>query len=94
MEVTIDKFGRILIPKKIREMLGLKPGTRVELVADTEKRNLAFQPIDAEEGPKLEVASSGLPIIQNGPPFPPNFDTVAFMKENLQEYLDKKMGLK
>lgn len=26
METTLDRFGRVVIPKEIRNMLGLKPG--------------------------------------------------------------------
>jgi AbrB family looped-hinge helix DNA binding protein len=29
--VTIDKYGRITIPKKMREALHLTPGTRLQL---------------------------------------------------------------
>jgi AbrB family looped-hinge helix DNA binding protein len=31
MEATIDRFGRILIPKSLREELDLEPGTVLEL---------------------------------------------------------------
>ena len=31
MTVTIDKFGRILIPKALRDRLGLAPGTALAL---------------------------------------------------------------
>lgn len=31
MNVTLDKFGRILIPKRIRNRLGLKPGIALSL---------------------------------------------------------------
>lgn len=36
MEATLDKFGRIIIPKQVRDGLGLSPGAvlRVEKVAD------------------------------------------------------------
>lgn len=31
MEVTLDKFGRILIPKRLRKILGIKSGQKLEL---------------------------------------------------------------
>lgn len=31
METTIDKFGRVLIPKGVREEIGLEPGTVLEI---------------------------------------------------------------
>ena len=33
--VTVDHFGRILIPKAIREVAGFREGTEVDVVADT-----------------------------------------------------------
>lgn len=31
MQVSIDKFGRILIPKELRSHLGIKPGSVFEI---------------------------------------------------------------
>ena len=31
METTVDRFGRIVIPKRVRESLGLSPGTKMEI---------------------------------------------------------------
>jgi AbrB family looped-hinge helix DNA binding protein len=31
METTLDKFGRVLIPKKLRERLGLEPEDALQL---------------------------------------------------------------
>jgi len=31
MEVTLDKYGRIVIPKPVRERLGLEAGSTLEL---------------------------------------------------------------
>jgi AbrB family looped-hinge helix DNA binding protein len=31
MKLTIDKSGRIVVPKPLRERLGLKPGTELEV---------------------------------------------------------------
>ena len=32
MQVEIDKFGRMLIPKEVRDHLGLKAGTVLQLI--------------------------------------------------------------
>jgi AbrB family looped-hinge helix DNA binding protein len=31
MEVTLDRFGRLVIPKRVREDLGLRPGAVLEV---------------------------------------------------------------
>lgn len=31
MEAKLDKFGRIVIPKKVRDDLGLQPGDRLDI---------------------------------------------------------------
>ena len=31
MEAVIDKFGRIVIPKKLRDDLGLRPGSVIKI---------------------------------------------------------------
>ncbi|MEM2123099.1 MAG: AbrB/MazE/SpoVT family DNA-binding domain-containing protein [Candidatus Bathyarchaeia archaeon] len=32
MAVVIDRYGRVLIPKEVRERLGLEPNTALELI--------------------------------------------------------------
>lgn len=34
MEATLDRFGRIVIPKRVREEFGLDPGTVLEIEGD------------------------------------------------------------
>lgn len=50
MELTLDKFGRILIPKKLRKLLGLGPGSRLRVVAT--RNRITLHPPDSE--PVLE----------------------------------------
>ena len=54
MKAKVDKFGRIVIPKKIREELGLTPGTALDIHEDRDRiiiRPLQEEPrIREEEG--------------------------------------------
>lgn len=50
MDVTVDNFGRIVIPKKIRERLGIDPGARLRLdiEAGGDHERLALEPLRDE----------------------------------------------
>ena len=93
MEVTIDKFGRILIPKKIRESLGLKPGQVLEILVNRYTRTLDIRLPSKDNEVNIKVEDSGLPVIQNGPSLEEDFDTVAYIKATRNQYLDRKQGL-
>lgn len=41
MEVVIDKFGRIIIPKQIREHLGLSAGSKLKIEEQDHELHLA-----------------------------------------------------
>lgn len=44
MKTTLDRFGRVVIPRDIRDRLGLRPGVEIEIV---EKGNeLVLRPVD------------------------------------------------
>jgi AbrB family looped-hinge helix DNA binding protein len=43
MEVTIDEYGRIVVPKSLRDRLGIGAGT--ELAIEEENGRLVLQPI-------------------------------------------------
>mgnify|MGYP006271031691 CR=1 FL=1 len=93
MQVTIDKYGRILIPKRLREQLGIQLEQQVELRLSESGASLEIvppQPAVAE----VVITESGWPVIYNGPPPAEveDFDTVAFIKAEREAYLDKKMG--
>ncbi len=63
MKATIDKAGRLVIPKALRDRVGLQPGV-VEVVADG--AGLRVEPLAGESlierGDLLVIPASGTPI--------------------------------
>lgn len=59
MLVTIDRVGRVVIPKALRVALGITPDTQLELIPDG--TGLRIEPIRRNRRP-VEV-SDGLPIL-------------------------------
>ena len=51
METTLDRFGRVVIPKKVREDLGLQPGAMLKI--EQHARKISMEPIDEE--PRMVV---------------------------------------
>ena len=93
MQVTIDKYGRILIPKRIREQLGIQLEQPLELRLSEDGVALEIRPSPSAVA-ELVMAEDGWPVIDNGntPPEAEDFDIVAFIQSERQAYLDKKMG--
>ncbi len=52
METTLDKFGRIVIPKKIRNNLGLMPGIVMKIEVSGEE--LVLKPLIEEPHVKIK----------------------------------------
>ena len=50
MDVTVDSFGRIVIPKKIRDRLGIQPGAklRLDIEEHDQHERLALKPLREE----------------------------------------------
>lgn len=46
MEATLDKFGRIIIPKKIRDDFNLRPGSPI--LIEKRKEEILLKPIEGE----------------------------------------------
>ncbi len=46
METTLDKFGRIVIPKKIREDFDLKPGSPIRI--EEGEKEILLTPVESE----------------------------------------------
>jgi len=54
MKTTIDRFGRVVVPKQLRDRFGLQPGTEVEIGAQGNdliiKQTSQLSPLQDEEG--------------------------------------------
>jgi AbrB family looped-hinge helix DNA binding protein len=55
MEVTIDNYGRIVIPKPLRERLGLDPGAALQLTVE---------PADGGEALQLRPVNDRLTLVR------------------------------
>jgi AbrB family looped-hinge helix DNA binding protein len=51
MKTTLDRFGRVVVPKDIRDRLGLRPGAEIEI--DEKGYEIVLKPVEHE--PSLMV---------------------------------------
>lgn len=59
MRVTVDRAGRVVIPKPMRDALGIGPDTELDLLPDG--AGLRLEPVRPRERPVGE--SDGLPLL-------------------------------
>lgn len=86
MTTKIDKFGRILIPKPMRQRMGLTPGSPVSLVEQGGGTvEISAQPSE----PTLEM-QDGL-LVYTGPIG--DVDPVAAVRQTYEERADRHLGL-
>ena len=52
MKTTVDRFGRIVVPKDIRDRLGLRPGAEVEI--EEQGSEVVLKQVEREAPLKLE----------------------------------------
>ncbi len=71
MEVSIDKSGRVVVPKMLRERLGLFPGRKLQ--AQEVSGGLLIQP--AEQKPSM-IQVDGLWVHQGKPQPDANWDSL------------------
>lgn len=60
MIATIDKAGRLVIPKAIRDEMGLKPGTSLQIDYVDGKIEIEYAPVRSW----VRILDDGLPIIE------------------------------
>lgn len=79
MTVTIDKAGRVVIPAAVRQRLGLRPGTPLELSSD----DIAIRLEPVVSPPQLVRRKSGLLVARPTVPLDelPSVDVAALIEE-------------
>ncbi len=83
MTVTIDKFGRVLIPKPLRDRLGLAPGT--EFTLDVHDAGDGVPTLELRAVPDADDPEGGLAyvdgvLVHNGRPTG-DMDTSRILKD-------------
>jgi len=62
VKVKIDKFGRILIPKKIRDAKGYTLDTELSIIAEPHSEYLTIAPVvQKTDRPELVIDEFGIP---------------------------------
>ena len=63
MDTILDRFGRIVIPKKIREDFNLKAGTQIQI--EENEKSIILTPIHGEPNLRMKdgiLVFSGIPL--------------------------------
>ena len=84
MEVTIDEYGRIVIPKSIRARLGLEAGSSLKLDVDAsgeERESITLRP----EGQEPPLRREGDLLVHTGRLTDENFDVVEQLRAQRDE---------
>lgn len=80
MRVTVDRVGRIVIPKVFRVALGLGPDTELEVVP--EGGGLRLEPVRPRE--RVIVERDGLPLLERAGSELLTDDEVRRLRDDLQ----------
>lgn len=92
MDVTIDDYGRIVIPKPVRDQLGLQSGTSLELAIQTEgesEEKITLSP--KRQAPPLQ--QKGSLLVHTGELSDDRFDITDHLSKQRQTRALKQAGL-
>ncbi|MDX2180829.1 MAG: AbrB/MazE/SpoVT family DNA-binding domain-containing protein [Bryobacteraceae bacterium] len=92
MTTTIDAAGRVVIPKAIRDSLGLKAGAKVEIA----ERDGSIR-IDTLPSDEVRIVRKGRLLVMQAPPGTPKMtmdDLNKLIEEIRNGPMDEFMGIK
>ncbi len=92
MDVTIDDYGRIVIPKEVRDRLGIESGSALELrvdPAEAPEGTITLKPKDQ----KPALQQKGELLIHSGTLTDEDFDVVEQIRSERRERAQKHAGL-
>ena len=92
MTVTIDKFGRVLIPKPLRDRLGLVPGAELSLDVQDGGDGAPALELRAVPDEPLLVRQNGR-LVYAGAIDPEGQDVVAFIKAQRLARISRLAGM-
>lgn len=84
METTLDRFGRVVLPKRVRKSLGLEPGDVLEIVED--QGGVRLQPLTEESA----LVWKGGVLVHHGTP---TGDLTDAVRQDREERMRHLMGL-
>ena len=82
VHIPIDKAGRVVLPKEIRDRMGLHSGTEFEVIEEADR--IVLKPVP--KPPRL-VRKKGFLVFV--PDEPPKEDIVEFIKKQREERIRK-----
>lgn len=84
MITTIDKAGRLVIPKPLRDAMGLKPGSKIDLAFTDGRIVIEYAPVEW----RIEIMN-GFPVLRSDrdPDSPPITDEM--IRETLEAVRDE-----
>jgi AbrB family looped-hinge helix DNA binding protein len=92
MDVTIDNYGRIVIPKPIRDRLGLESGSSLTLeIADSDENgeSITLRP----QGQEPPLQQKGNLLVHTGRLTDENFDVVEQLRDQRAERAQRHAGI-
>lgn len=79
MKTTVDKFGRIVIPKETRDRLGFDPGTEMEIIEEGDSVRLR------RKFPRANLVWKGDILVHTGEVQEEGRDIVKFLEKLRRE---------